>query len=48
MTDTPAGGFTFVGMTTNTQGVAIPADAAAGTVWFTFDGGETWTPTRLS
>ena len=48
VTDTPAGGFTFVGMTTNTQGVAIPADAAAGTVWFTFDGGQTWRPSSVS
>jgi len=44
----PAGGFGFAGMTTDAQGVALPANPAAGTVWFTFDGGETWTPTRLS
>jgi photosystem II stability/assembly factor-like uncharacterized protein len=44
----PAGGFGFVGMTTEAQGVALPADPAAGTVWFTFDGGKTWTPSRVS
>jgi len=44
----PAGGFGFVGMTTEAQGVALPADPAAGTVWFTFDGGQTWTPSRVS
>jgi photosystem II stability/assembly factor-like uncharacterized protein len=44
----PAGGFGYVGMTTGTQGVALPADPAAGTVWFTFDGGKTWTPSRVA
>jgi photosystem II stability/assembly factor-like uncharacterized protein len=44
----PAGGFGYVGMTTETQGVAVPADPAAGTVWFTFDGGKTWAPSRIS
>jgi hypothetical protein len=44
----PAGGFGYAGMTTDAQGVALPADPAAGTVWFTFDGGKTWTPTRIS
>ena len=44
----PATGFTFVGMTTDTQGVAVPADAAAGKIWFTFDGGQTWTPSAVA
>jgi hypothetical protein len=35
-------------MTTETQGVALPANPAAGTVWFTFDGGKIWTPSRVS
>ena len=35
-------------MTTDTQGVALPADPAAGAVWFTFDGGQTWTPSSVS
>ena len=44
----PAGGFGYVGMTTDAQGVALPADPSAGTVWFTFDGGQTWKPSPLS
>ena len=44
----PAGGFGFVGMTTDTQGVALPANPAAGQVWFTFDGGKTWAPSHVS
>jgi photosystem II stability/assembly factor-like uncharacterized protein len=47
-TGAPAGGFSFVGMTTDEQGVAVPADAAAGTVWFTFDGGRDWQPSSVS
>ena len=42
------GGFSFVGMTTTEQGVAVPADAAAGTGWFTFDGGQHWQPSSVS
>jgi photosystem II stability/assembly factor-like uncharacterized protein len=48
LTGAPAGGFSFVGMTTDEQGVAVPADAAAGTVWFTFDGGRAWQPSSVS
>ena len=44
----PAGGFGYVGMTTDAQGIALPADPAAGTVWFTFDGGKTWRPFGVS
>jgi len=40
----PAGGFNYVGMTTNDQGVALPADASLHEIWMTFDGGLTWTP----
>ena len=43
----PAGGFGYVGMTTDDQGIALPADPSAGTVWFTFDGGQDWQPSRL-
>ncbi|MGO9189959.1 MAG: hypothetical protein ACLP8X_16035, partial [Streptosporangiaceae bacterium] len=43
----PAGGFGYVGMTTGVQGVALPADPSAGTVWFTFNGGQTWKPSPL-
>jgi hypothetical protein len=44
----PAGGFTFVGMTNAEQGVAVPADLASGTVWFTFDAGQHWQPSSVS
>jgi len=36
------GGFTYVGMTTSDQGVAIPADTGLHAVWFTYDGGRHW------
>ncbi len=44
----PAGGFSYVGMTTDKQGIALPAKPSAGTVWFTFDGGLTWTPSAVA
>jgi photosystem II stability/assembly factor-like uncharacterized protein len=44
----PAGGFGYVGMTTDAQGIALPADPAVGTVWFTFDGGQSWAPSAVS
>jgi hypothetical protein len=44
----PAGGFGYVGMTTDDQGIALPADPSGGTVWFTFDGGQDWRPSPLS
>jgi photosystem II stability/assembly factor-like uncharacterized protein len=43
----PRNGFSFVGMTTPTTGIALPADAATGAVWFTTDGGLTWTPSPV-
>jgi hypothetical protein len=43
----PAGGFGYVGMTTDQQGIALPANPAAGTVWFTFDGGKSWRPSPI-
>jgi hypothetical protein len=48
MPGAPAGGFAYVGMTTDLQGVALPADPGTGTVWFTFDGGRTWAPSTVS
>jgi hypothetical protein len=39
----PAGGFSYVGLTSPTQGVAVPADASHQAVWFTFNGGQAWT-----
>lgn len=44
----PASGFGYIGMTTADQGIALPADPSAGTVWFTFDGGQRWTASRLN
>jgi hypothetical protein len=40
----PDGGFSYVGMTTDDQGVALSADASPHEIWMTFDGGQTWTP----
>ena len=37
----PKNGFTYVGMTTNTQGVAL-ASPNQTQIWMTFDGGLTW------
>jgi hypothetical protein len=48
LTGPPAGGFSFVGMTSDEQGVAVPANPAAGAVWFTFDGGLSWQPSSIS
>jgi hypothetical protein len=44
----PAGGFSYVGMTTADQGVAVPADASAHAVWLTYDGGATWQESPIS
>ena len=38
----PSGGFSYVGMTTDSQGVALPADTSLHEIWMTFDGGATW------
>ncbi len=39
----PPGGFSYVGMTSPQQGVAVPAHPTAEhAIWFTFDGGLTW------
>jgi hypothetical protein len=43
----PAAGFSFVGMTTPTRGIALPADPQDGIVWFTTDGGLSWTPSQV-
>jgi hypothetical protein len=44
----PAGGFGYVGMTTVKKGVALHSNPAAGTVWFTFDGGQSWAPSPVT
>jgi hypothetical protein len=36
------GGYSYVGMTTSAQGVAVPARTGLDAVWFTYDGGAHW------
>jgi hypothetical protein len=43
----PAGGFSYVGMTTAARGIALPADARLGEVFTTQDGGQTWSPSPI-
>jgi hypothetical protein len=43
----PAGGFGYVGMTTNMQGVALPTDASLGELFVTSNGGQTWTASNI-
>jgi hypothetical protein len=38
-----SGGFSYVGMTNATQGVAVPTDSGLGEIFVTNDGGRTWT-----
>lgn len=42
------GGFSYVGMTTSTSGVAVPADPKAGAVYVTSDGGQTWSRSLIT
>jgi hypothetical protein len=35
-------GYSYVGMTTSQQGVAVPANVSMDAVWFTYDGGAHW------
>jgi photosystem II stability/assembly factor-like uncharacterized protein len=44
----PKGGFSYVGMTTEYQGVAVPADASLHEIWVTADGGKTWTTASVT
>lgn len=39
---TPASGFAFVGMTTQQNGVAVPAEPGSRSIYVTTDGGLTW------
>ncbi len=41
-------GFSYIGMTTSSFGVAVPADSKLGEVFVTTDGGQTWTPSRIA
>lgn len=45
---TPTGGFSYVGMTADTQGVALPANAGLHEIWMTFNGGLTWAAYPIS
>jgi photosystem II stability/assembly factor-like uncharacterized protein len=38
----PTGGFSYIGMTSPAQGVALPADTSQHEIWMTADGGKTW------
>jgi hypothetical protein len=38
------GGFSYVGMTSNEQGVAVPANTSLHEVYMTYDGGQSWVP----
>ena len=44
----PPGGFAGVGMTTASQGFAIPADPGQHALWFTYDGGQSWAASPVS
>jgi hypothetical protein len=43
----PATGFSYVGMTTASKGMALPADPANGAIWITTDGGVTWSASAV-
>jgi hypothetical protein len=45
---TPSGGFSYVGMTTPTQGVAVPADASLHEVWMTSNDAQSWYPVPIT
>lgn len=44
----PDGGFSYVGMTSGSDGVALPANTSLHEIWVTADGGRTWTPRPVS
>lgn len=46
-TEGPPGGFSYVGMTEASQGVAVPANPALHQVWFTGNAGQTWQPSTV-
>jgi photosystem II stability/assembly factor-like uncharacterized protein len=43
----PGTGFSYVGMTDPSQGVALPADTSRHEVWITRDGGQSWHPSAV-
>jgi len=44
----PAGGFSFVGMTTPDKGVAVPAISSPAGIYVTVDGGKSWQPSPIT
>jgi hypothetical protein len=44
----PSFSFSYVGMTTDSQGVALPADTTRHEIWMTFDNGLTWAPRTVA
>jgi hypothetical protein len=44
----PSGGVSYVGMTTGTLGVAVPANANAAAIYVTTDGGKTWNSSPIA
>ena len=44
----PAGGFSFVGMTTPDKGVAVPVTSSPAGIYVTVDGGKTWQPSPIT
>jgi hypothetical protein len=44
----PPGGFSYVGMTDASHGVAVPADSALHEIWFSTNGGRTWQPSTVA
>ncbi len=44
----PAGGFSYIGMTNASDGVAVPAVSSLGEIFVTSDGGLTWSPSPIS
>jgi hypothetical protein len=44
----PTGGFSYVGMTTDSQGVALPANAGLHEILMSLNGGLTWTAYPIS
>jgi hypothetical protein len=44
----PPGGFSYVGMTSGTLGVAVPADSGLGAIYVTHDGGKIWRPSTVA
>jgi len=48
ISNAPPGGFSYVGMTSDSQGVALPARASLGEVFITTDGGQSWSASPIT